>query len=257
MNEGQTSDNWTIPGSEMTPSLYEEAAFRAAAGNEFRPGGLRLTEELARRCRLEPGLRVLDLACGVGSTARFLARRWGVHVVGLDASASFIDEAAAYQDGDTDPGKGRIDWVVGRADDIPHPDGYFDAVFSECFLSTLEDPVRVLREVRRVLRPSGLLAVTDVYLREAIAVPLPGARPAAACLRNATDRRTMERRLDEAGFEVTTWEDHSRALGGLVASLIFEYGSADAFWQAAVGHEPAVRESVAASRPGYCLLIAQ
>jgi ubiquinone/menaquinone biosynthesis C-methylase UbiE len=257
----------------MTLDLYEQAPFRAAAGNEFRPGGLDLTEELIGECHLQPGERVLDLGCGVGSTSRFMAQRWGVSVVGLDASARFLAEAEAGDDRDCGGGRDRdrgpdghacpddrVSWVLGRADDIPYPDGYFDAVVSECFLSALDEPVRVLEEIQRVLRPPGRLAVTDVYLRKPEAlVTLPPSRPlpAAACLRGAAGQEKTLEWFEEAGFEVLTWRDHSEALASLVASLIFTYGSAAAFWGAAIGYDPAVREVVTAARPGYYLLLAE
>ncbi len=230
-------------------SLYEQEHFRAAAGAEFRPGGLDLTGELAAGCDLQPGQRVLDLGCGVGSTASYLARRWGVASVGLDASARFIDEAAVR-----DPA---ITWVLGRAEEIPFPDGYFDCVFSECFISTLDHPDLVLQEVRRVLRPSGHLAVTDMYLRNSERPLSLTSVSRAACLRGSAGKRATLSLFEREGFTVRVWQDRSDALKSLTASLIFSYGSAAAFWDAAIDAGSGLRESVIAARPGYYLLIAQ
>jgi 2-polyprenyl-6-hydroxyphenyl methylase/3-demethylubiquinone-9 3-methyltransferase len=96
------------------------------------------------------GRRVLDLGCGKG---RFAARLWGegAEVVGLDISAAML--AAAPE-----RGLGR---VRGSARRLPFADRSFDAVVAvEVFehLAALDD---VLREVRRVLRPGGTLAVLD------------------------------------------------------------------------------------------------
>jgi arsenite methyltransferase len=222
----------------MNCSLYEQPLFRQAAGPEFRPGGLALTDELASECGLEPGAVVLDLACGVGSTASQLARSWGVTMVGLDCSPGFIEEARAR-----DP---EVSWVVGRADAIPYANGHFDAVFCECFLSTVDEPAKVLREVRRVLRPGGRLAMSDMYLRQ------PGAAPSS---------REIPL-LERTGFAVRTWRDRSDTLKTLIASLIFAYGSAAAFWAAACGaDEGGAHEGdagrLAAAKPGYYLLVAQ
>ncbi len=131
-----------------TCRLYEQAAFREAAGDELRPGGLELTAELATACSLSPGGRVLDLGCGTGSTAAFLAREWQADVVGLDCSASRLAEARARKEE-------AVIWVEGQAECIPCPDGSFDAVFAECVVNALADPTQALGEIHRVLRPGG------------------------------------------------------------------------------------------------------
>lgn len=233
----------------MMTQLYEQTCFRTVAGNEFRPGGLRLTQELAGECCLRPGQRVLELGCGVGSTASFLAREQEVSAVGLDSSEPFVEEARTR-----DP---RVAWVCGDARVIPYPEQYFDAVFCECFLSTLEDPARVLREIRRVLRPSGHLAVSDVYLREPEAWSPSPQHAGAACLRGVAGRETILALFEGAGFTVPVWRDRSDALKTLVASLIFSYGSAAAFYEAAVGRDPGRREALEAARPGYYVSIAR
>jgi arsenite methyltransferase len=233
----------------MAQSLYEQPPFRSAAGTEFRPGGLDLTAELAGECGLRPGQRVLDVGCGVGATASFLAERYGVAAVGLDCSAPSVDEAK-HRDG-------RVTWVHGRAQHVAYPDEHFDAVFCECFLSTQDDPARVLQEIRRVLRPAGFLAVTDLYLRTPEVPSSLSSLPAETCLRGATSIEATLALFDSAGFEVSSWRDRSDALAALMASLVFAYGSAAAFWDGALGESAGLRATVEHSRPGYYLLVAR
>lgn len=233
----------------MTRCLYEQPIFRMASGAELRPGGLRLTDELAAECALEPGQRVLDMGCGVGATASFLARSRRVGVVGLDRSAERIAEARARDQ--------EVTWVTGRADKIDYADDHFDAVFCECFLSTVDEPIQVLREVRRVLRPTGALAVSDLYLREPDAVVLPMSLTTQSCLRGARDKEAAVALLEDAGFVVEFWRDRSEALKGLMAALVFAYGSAAAFWEAALGEQVGLRAAVERSRPGYYLAVAR
>jgi cyclopropane fatty-acyl-phospholipid synthase-like methyltransferase len=57
------------------------------------PGGLELTEELAELCEIRSGSAVLELACGTGESACFLAERRGARVVGLDGSSRMIRRA--------------------------------------------------------------------------------------------------------------------------------------------------------------------
>jgi SAM-dependent methyltransferase len=236
----------------MDCDLYRQDEFRQAAGAEFRPGGLALTEELALACDLQPGHRVLDVACGLGSTASYLTCRWGVQTWGLDAHADFLEEARRRD--------WEVDWVLGDAKAIPFLDGYFDAVFAECFLSAADDPVGILREIRRVLRPGGRLAMSDVYLRN------PGARisfaPPATCLAGSCDKETTIRLITEAGLDLVLWEDRSDALKVFMAELIFAYGSASDFWRAAGAAERATGreeflDQLFVARPGYFTLVAE
>ena len=164
-------------------SLYDQEPFRKAVGHEFRPGGTELTEEAARECRLISGERVLDIACGVGSTAEYLSSHWGVQVVGLDRSTQFLEEASARCQA--------ADFLQGEAARLPFADGIFDAVFCECFLTMADDPGAVLREARRVLRPGGRLAITDIYLRRPEAASNLEHLPRQTCLAGARGREDV------------------------------------------------------------------
>lgn len=237
----------------MNTRLYQQDLFRQAAGDEFRPGGLPLTRSLALACGLRPGERVLDLGCGVGSTAAHLSREWGAVVTGLDASPGFVVEARGRHP--------QVNWVLGRAEAIPFLDAEFDVVFAECFLSTV-DASTVLGEIRRVLKPGGRLALSDVYLRGSEAHAL-SAVAAAACLGGAVTSEVTLNLLHRSGFAVTLWEDRSEVLKALMASLIFAYGSVADFWKASLGERSSdadiehLREQLDLARPGYYIVVAE
>ena len=247
--ESDRAAAWGWKAPQMTRSLYEQPCFRVATGSELRPGGLDLTAELVARCGLGTGDRVLDVGCGVGATASFLNRHCGAEAVGLDISERSLAEARARNKD--------VTWVLGRAQEIGYPDHYFDAVLCECFLSTLDDPVRVLREIGRVLRPRGVLGVTDLYLRSPKASRPFGAAPRGTCLRGATGREQTEQMFEDAGLGVEVWEDRSETLKSLMASLVFAYGSSADFWEAALGEGAPARAAVEACSPGYYLMVAR
>jgi SAM-dependent methyltransferase len=99
------------------------------------------------------GDRVLDVACGTGALALAVADRVGSHgsVVGLDANPQMLAVARRKPTA--------VEWIEGRAEALPLPDASFDAVVSQFGLMFFDDRAGALREMMRVLRPRGRLAV--------------------------------------------------------------------------------------------------
>ena len=100
---------------------------------------------------------VLDVGCGPGTITVGLARRAG-RVVGLDMSEDMV---GAARDHAATEGVANVTFEVGSAYELPSDDGSFDVVYAHQVLQHLADPIRALREFRRVLRPGGLVAVRD------------------------------------------------------------------------------------------------
>jgi ubiquinone/menaquinone biosynthesis C-methylase UbiE len=110
-------------------------------------------ETMAKLARVQPGERVLDVACGTGALACAVAERVGPggQVVGLDANEGMLEVARRKRDD--------VEWRSGRAESLPFPDASFDAVVSQFGLMFFEDRAAALREMMRVLRRGGRLAV--------------------------------------------------------------------------------------------------
>jgi SAM-dependent methyltransferase len=102
---------------------------------------------------MEPGQRVLDVACGTGALTQAVAERVGPRgtVAGLDANPEMLAVARRKH--------AKIEWHDGRAEALPFADASFDAVVSQFGLMFFDDRVAALREMRRVLRPGGRMAV--------------------------------------------------------------------------------------------------
>jgi SAM-dependent methyltransferase len=110
---------------------------------------------------LEPGMRVLDVGCGPGTITIDLAARVAPgHVVGVDASAEIVAQASAAAAADRAGGL-HVRFEVADAYALPFPDDAFDVVHAHQVLQHLTDPVAALREMRRVARPGGIVAVRD------------------------------------------------------------------------------------------------
>jgi len=104
--------------------------------------------------RIEPAPRVFDIGCGTGRLLRAAAARWpGARLFGIDPAARMISEAARLN-----PGAG---FQVARAEELPFPDRSMDVVLSSLSFHHWVDQSQALREIHRVLRPGGLLALAD------------------------------------------------------------------------------------------------
>ena len=190
-------------GRDLTPE--DTAPF-----DEFHIRGREATAELARRLDLKAGQRVLDVGCGIGGPSRYLAYAYGCQVTGLDLTEAYC-EAARLIAGRLGLG-GRLSYLQGDALSIPFPEGAFDAVWTQHAAMNIPDKGRLYGEIRRVLKPGGLLAVYDVLAGPGGTpyFPLPWARdPSMSFLIDADE---MGRCLTEAGLVVLSWRD-TTALG--------------------------------------------
>lgn len=110
---------------------------------------------LVRSANPQHGERVLDLACGTGIVARYVAPRLGAKgaVTGLDLSPHMLAVARAAADG-----QGlTVEWREGRAEQLPFPDRSFDLVLCQFALMFFADRPTALAESRRVLKDGGRL----------------------------------------------------------------------------------------------------
>ncbi len=115
---------------------------------------------IVRLLGLQPGMRVLDLACGHGRIANRLAR-WGIEVVGLDASSAFLDIARR----DAQAMGVSVEYIRGDMRSLPWTD-QFDAIvswFTSFGYFSDEENRRVLAEVHRALRPGGRLLIETIH----------------------------------------------------------------------------------------------
>lgn len=111
------------------------------------------TSRVADAAHVTPGQRVLDVACGTGALTRVLVERVGPggSVVGLDLNKGML---AVAREKAAD-----VQWVEGVAESLPFPAARFDAVVSQFGLMFFGDRRGAIREMVRVLRPGGRLAV--------------------------------------------------------------------------------------------------
>ena len=114
--------------------------------------------DLVHRAQLLAHEKVLDVACGTGIVARLAAKKVASgRVTGLDLNAGMLAVArGVLTEG------APIDWMEGSALDLPFPSGHFDAVLCQLGLQFFPDQPKALRQMRRVVREPGRVAL-NVY----------------------------------------------------------------------------------------------
>ncbi len=150
---------------------------------------------------LKPGETVLDLGSGAGVDVFLAAGQVGPagRVIGVDMTPEMIERARANA---AQGGFTNVEFRQGRLEALPLADASVDAVTSNCVINLVPDKGGVFREIARVLRPGGRLAISDIVLDG----PLPEAiaRDLLAyvgCVAGAMDRRAYFGLLEAAGLK--------------------------------------------------------
>ena len=146
--------------------------------DQFHSRGILATAELAYAAELAPSTRVLDLGCGIGGPARYLAATFGCKVIGIDLRPGFI-EAATYLTERCELSD-RVNFQIGDALHLPFENEAFDTVFLQHVAMSIEDRAGLYAEVNRILTPKGRFVIHDIVLRDGdVVYPAPWARDAS------------------------------------------------------------------------------
>ena len=155
ISEGQVVDALRRQGKDLE-RLQPEDLYEL---DQDHYGGLEAVEALARRARIDSASRVLDVCAGLAGPARFIARRWGARVTGIDLNA---ERAAGARRLTARVGLARLVRTVrGDAQSLPFEARVFTAVVSQEGLLHVPDKGRVLVECGRVLLSGGRIAFSD------------------------------------------------------------------------------------------------
>ena len=173
--------------------------------DEFHIGRREATAHAVAKLALDAGAHVLDVGCGIGGAARYIATQVGCRVTGIDLTPEFI--ATARRLTELTGLDGEIAFEVASALDMPFQDGAFDAAITPHVAMNIPERAALYGEIARVMRPGAVLCLYDVMKTGAgeIAYPVPWAEtPATSHLTTADEMRGL---LDGAGFELREVED--------------------------------------------------
>ena len=129
--------------------------------DEFHIRGREATIELAKRAAPAAGLRVLDVGCGLGGSARFLAQEYGCRVTGIDLTREYIEAASdlAARVGLA----GKVEFRQASALALPFAAGEFDLAWTEHVQMNIADKRAFYAELARVLKRGGRLVYHDIF----------------------------------------------------------------------------------------------
>jgi arsenite methyltransferase len=194
--------------------LYGSDVARLLLGDSLHPGGTASTSRLAVLLKLDSSHRILDVACGRGTSAIHLARTVGCEVCGTDLSAANVEAAvqAAQAAGVAD----LCTFTVGDAECLGIEDRAFDAVICECAFCTFPDKAAAAAELARVLRPGGRVGLADVTRDGPAQEGLDGLLAWIACIADAQSIDGYAALLTAAGLHVEHAERHDDALVSLI-----------------------------------------
>jgi len=185
--------------------------------DQFHIRGRTATLELAKAAGLDAAKYVLDVGSGVGGTARCLAKEFGCRVTGIDLTDEYC-RAASMLTAKTGLAH-LVDYRQGDATKLPFDDQAFDVVWTEHVAMNIPDKTRLYKEMHRVLKPGGALAIYDVLAGPSgpVLFPVPWARtPDTSFLAQPNELRKL---LEGAGFTVTDWSDTTEAARAWFVSL--------------------------------------
>ncbi|WP_443742756.1 glycine/sarcosine N-methyltransferase [Streptomyces spirodelae] len=203
-------------GEDIHVGIYADAKEPIADASR------RTVERMASGLGLTEESRVLDLGSGFGGSARYLADTFGCSVQALNLS-----EVENQRHKELNAVRGltdRIEVVDGSFESVPFPDSSVDVVWSQDAFLHSGDRIRVLEEIRRVLKPGGRLVFTD---------PMAADGTDLGAIQPILDRIHLDdmgspgfykRELTRLGFTPTEHEDSREGFEDLREQLVRHYG---------------------------------
>lgn len=168
--------------------------------DHFHGCGLQATEDMAALVAVQPTDHLLDVGSGLGGPARWLSRRCGCRVTGVDLTPEYC--AIAQHFTRLLGMESRVRFQVGNALSLPFDDGHFEGAYSMFVSMNIADKATLYREIHRVLKSGGWLVLSEIARGEAddITYPMPWAATATESFLSTPDNTRNE--LRSAGFEV-------------------------------------------------------
>jgi SAM-dependent methyltransferase len=215
----EVQEHWTRPGvlaridavlRELGHDLEHLTPEILAPVEHLHSGGLPTTKDQAEGLALTPETKVLDIGCGIGGPARYLAHAYGCHVTGIDLTPELLETGRVLTK------RCGLEHLVtldlGDALDLSYPDATFDVVWCQNVTMNIADKDGFLAGVHRVLKPGGVFTSTEYSLGPGgeVLYPVMWAYGPETSLLDT--EAVMRGQLESAGFRIREWTNYGEIL---------------------------------------------
>ncbi len=205
----------------------------------FHPGGTGITDAMLSECALSEGSKFLDLGCGDGDTACYISKEYKLEVTGADLSEAMLLRAREAHP--------EMSFVKCDGQALDFGSCTFDGAMMECSFSLMARQEELLHELFCVLKPGAPLAISDLYIldpdmdmarkncieaqrliyhpREDAECAQEERYPSPFCLDGMFVKELLLALLEDTGFDLEIWEDHTKELRDYSAQLLMDHGS--------------------------------
>lgn len=221
MNEEQkctTNDLCTIEKCDIFDFMAQHVGMTV-----IHPGGFKATQRLSHACHIGKNSKVVDIACGKGTSAIYLAQRYGCSVVGIDISDELVTQAKALAKRKRLESK--VSFHVGDALDMPFPDDEFDVAIAQAMLVLVGNQQKAVQEGLRVTKPGGYLGWLELSWREEPTeefIEQVSTVICAYCMRNAHTYDGWQNLFSESGVQDLTTFAEPMVFHGIAGMLADE-----------------------------------
>jgi arsenite methyltransferase len=198
--------------------------FAAEVGLTKHIGGIAATEALIELCHIDRDSYILDVGCGVGATACFIATKVGCRVVGVDILEKMVERSR--ERATREKLTHRVEFRVADAQNLPFEDNLFDAVLTESVTAFPENKQKAVSEYARVTKPGGYVGMNETTW---LKIPPPpevvawAAREVGASVKPLTPDEWVGL-LDTAGLKEITNKIHTVDIQNEAKSILRRYG---------------------------------
>jgi arsenite methyltransferase len=182
-------------------------------GPSLHPGGLDLTKQLAEKLEMSESDMVLDVACGVGSTAGFLESNYECSTLGIDLSRKLASKAS------TAIKTQGFGFANADGENLPFKSESFNVVVSECSLCLMPESRQGMKEAFRVLKHSGRIGITDLVVRGSLPEELDNVLMSLLCVSRKISWQSYSDLVEAEGFENIEVSDESASLVRMIEGI--------------------------------------